>query len=317
MSFGVVAVLLIVFVSAHAAFFGPPGTDSTRQDFIVTPEQSLDAVSTALEEQGYVRYALVFRFAYLTGRGEASIRPGGYELAHDMDAWTVATILGQAPYLSWITIPAGVRKEEIADILVETLGWTEAQRMQWLSIDTNTSPELIEGVYYPDTYLIPSDQPPAEVAARLRGRFEEAFAPYAEQAAKKEIPWTTVVNLASLVEKEAAKNDKALVAGILWNRLNKDMLLQVDATLQYIAGSEEDWWPAPDVADKQASSSFNTYKYRGLPPHPIANPSLESIAAVLNPTKTACLYYIHDRRGTIHCATNYKAHVANVNRYLK
>lgn len=314
--FIVLAVLLVAFVSLHAALFGPPSTESARADFIVEPEESLDDVAAALEAEGYVRHAYVFRFAYTVARTDDSIRPGGYVLSPDMDAWTVAATLGRAPYLSWITVPVGSRKEEIAEILMRDLGWTESQRAEWLAA-TEASADLAEGVYFPDTYLIPSDQPPAQVAARLRGRFEEAFAPYAAIAADKGIPWTDVVTMASLVEKEAAKNDKALVAGILWNRIHKKMLLQVDATLQYIEGTEEDWWPQPDPADKATSSPFNTYKNVGLPPHPIANPSLDSIAAVLAPQKTTCLYYLHDNRGTIHCSPTYAGQKANVNRYLR
>lgn len=314
--FGVFAALLVAFVSLHALLFGPPTPDGTRAEFVVRPEHSLEEVAKALETEGYVRHGAVFAFAYALKRGEPTVRPGGYVLSRDMDTWTVAKTLGQKPYLSWITIPTGVRKEEIADILVDTLGWTAAEKDAWLAA-TASSPDTFEGVYYPDTYLIPSDQAPAEVAARFRGRFEEAFAPYAALAEEKGMAWTDVVNLASLVEKEAAKNDKALVAGILWNRLDRNMMLQVDATLQYIAGSEEDWWPLPDVADKATDSPYNTYKVAGLPKHPIANPSLESIEAVINPDKTACLYYLHDSRGRIHCSTTYKGHVANVNTYLK
>lgn len=314
--FLVFAAVLIIFVSAHAALFGPPGDNPARADFVVKPGETLQEVGANLEREGYVRHGYVFRFAYVVTRTDTSIRPGGYELAHDMDAWTVAATLGRAPYLSWISIPTGRRKEEVANILMESLGWTLGERSDWLAA-TEAYPDVTEGVYFADTYLIPSDQPPPQVAARLRGRFEEAFAPYAAQALEKKIPWTDVITLASLVEKEAAKSDKALIAGILWNRLNKHMLLQVDATLQYIEGAEGNWWPTPDPADKATSSPFNTYKNAGLPPHPIATPSLESIAAVLSPQKTSCLYYLHDAHGTIHCSPTYAGQKANVNRYLR
>jgi UPF0755 protein len=315
-AFFVFATLLVVFVSAHAALFGPPGTDPTRENFIVHPDETLEEVAAGLEAAGFIKHDYVFKFAYTFVRTDASIRPGGYTLARDMDVWTVGATLGRAPYLSWVTIPTGRRKEEVAGILMESLGWTRTEREEWL-LATEASADLVEGVYFADTYLIPSDQPPAQVVARFRGRFEEAFAPYAAKAAAKNIPWTDVVNLASLVEKESAKNDKALVAGILWNRINKNMMLQVDVTLQYIQGTEKDWWPAPDADLKATSSPFNTYKHVGLPPHPIASPSLESIAAVLNPDKTTCLYYLHDNYGRIHCSPNYKGHLANVNRYLR
>lgn len=314
--FGVIAVLLILFVSIYAMLFGPPGTDQTRTDFIVQPGETLPEVARALEEAGYIKYDYVFMLAYTFVRKDASIRPGGYKLARDMDVWMVGKILGQAPYLSWITIPEGKRKEEVADILMTSLGWTKQQRNEWL-LATETSDDLTEGVFFPDTYLIPSDQPPAQLVARLRGRFEEAFAPYAAEIAAKKLKWKDVVILASLVEKEAAKNDKALVAGILWNRIEKNMMLQVDATLQYIQGTEEKWWPLPNPALKATSSPFNTYRRVGLPPHPIASPSLDSIEAVLRPQKTSCLYYLHDDYGRIHCSPTYAGHKANVNRYLR
>ncbi len=308
--------LLTAALLLHSALFGPPSEDGLREDFIVEQDETLDEVAKELEDLGFVKYSYVFKFAYTFVRTDVSIRPGGYKLARDMDVWMIGKTLGQAPYLSWVTIPSGKRKEEVATILMESLGWTREQRQEWLSA-TELNTDINEGVYFPDTYLIPSDQPPAQLVARLRGRFEEAFAPYASEVVAKNVPWTDIITMASLVEKEAAKNDKALVAGILWNRINKNMKLQVDATLQYVQGTEEKWWPLPDPAEKDNASPFNTYKHVGLPPHPIASPSLASIEAVLRPQKTACLYYLHDDYGRIHCTTNYSAHKANVNRYLR
>ena len=311
-----IALLAVAAVLLHSALFGPPDQDPMRTEFIVTPDEPLEEIGAQLEQEGYVKYSLAFLFAYTAARGEGSIRPGGYELSRSMDVWTIAKVLGEAPYLSWITIPNGTRKEEIAEILTEDLGWTEVQKQEWLAAASTTS-ELADGVYYPDTYLIPSDQPPADIAARMRGRFAEVFAPYIAEATIQKLSWPDVDTLASLIEREAGKNDKALIAGILWNRIHKKMLLQVDATLQYFEGKEGNWWPQPDPADKTATSSFNTYKYVGLPPHPIANPSIESVEAVLHPAKTACLYYLHDTRGRIHCSTTYAGQKANVNLYLK
>lgn len=310
------ALLLIAVLLLHTALFGPPGKESTREDFIVEPGETIEEVARELEDKGFVKYDYVFKVAYTFIRSDASIRPGGYKLARDMDVWMIGKTLGEAPYLSWVTIPPGKRKEEVATILMDSLGWTKEQREEWLAA-TLLNTDISEGIYFPDTYLIPSDQAPAQLVARLRGRFEEAFAPYAAEVAAKKVPWTDIITLASLVEKEAAKNDKELVAGILWNRINKGMKLQVDATLQYIQGTEAKWWPLPDPALKSDPSPFNTYKYVGLPPAPIATPSLESIEAVLRPQKTSCLYYLHDDYGRIHCATNYGAHKTNINRYLR
>ena len=308
--------VLVVGALSFAHFFGPAGVDVARAEFIVAPEDTLLTVSEELEAQGLVRHAFAFRLAYRVLRADDSIRPGGYALASGMDTLAVAKKLGEAPYLSWVVIPEGRRKEEVADILMAALGWTPDQRQAWLAA-TNATSSLPEGVFYADIYLIPSDQDPAQVVERMRARFDEAVAPFATLAADDTLSFNEVITLASIVEREAAKNDKALVAGILRNRLDRGMLLQADATLQYLRGTEGDWWPQPDVEDKDDESLYNTYEHKGLPPAPIATPSLASIEAVLDPQATKCLYYLHDAYGRIHCSTNYEAHKANVNRYLK
>lgn len=301
----------------YARYFGPvSGTPQQAQEFVIAPDSEFETVAQELKALGFIRSMTAFRIAYAT-HGMRPMREGGYMLSSSMDVWTVADRLSQPPYLAWISFPPGWRKEQIADHLARRLGWSEEQKREFIDVHTATSPEHIEGVYFGDTYLIPSDQAPAQVAARLRDRFREAFAPYAAQTVEKNVTWTEAVIMASLIEREAAKGDKRLISGILWNRINDGMRLQVDATLQYIRGAEGAWWPQPDPADKDFDSPFNTYRYAGLPPHPIANPSIESIEAALNPEKTSCMYYLHDNNGQIHCSATYAGHVANVNRYLR
>ncbi len=317
LSFAVIALILILLALAYAFLFGPRGAPEVRPEFVVSPEDTLLTVSERLEDEGYVKYAGAVRFVYGLMRSDRTVRPGGYVLSPGMDAISLAKTLGQAPYLVWVDIPQAARKEEIGDFLQDALSWSETEREEWALATASTSGQLSEGVYFADTYLIPSDQPPAAIAARLRGRFEEVITPYALKAAEEGKSLKEVLILASLIEREAAKNDKALVAGILENRIDRGMLLQVDATLQYLAGDEQDWWPQPDVADKDTDSPYNTYIYAGLPPEPIATPSLASIEAALSPQPTKCLYYLHDAYGRIHCSTTYAAHKANVNRYLR
>lgn len=309
---------LVLFLLGYSYLFGPTDKFADTVEFYIEPESSVEGVAHTLERDGYVRSEFAFQLAYMSASKEGrKIRPGAYKISKSMDTWTVADTLTKRPYLAWIRVEPGMRKEQIADLLVEELGWTEAEREEWITVYTAPAPSFIEGVYYPDTYLIPSGEAPKAVADRMRSRFQEVFAPYANEALEKGMEWTDVVTLASIVEREAAKNDKELVAGILWNRVASDMLLQADATLQYIKGSEKNWWPVPKSEDKYLDSPFNTYKHLGLPPHPIANPSLDSIRAVLDAKSTNCLYYLHDPNGQIHCSTNYAGHVKNVNRYLR
>jgi UPF0755 protein len=316
---GISAFLLVAFVLLYSMEFGPVEQYAEKAQFIVTPGESVQAVADDLTKQGYVRGAWVFELSFLRETDGRGIREGGYEISKSMDALTIASALVEPPYYAWVKIPVGLRKEQIADLLTHALGWTKAEEIEFLTIDTNTSPNYVEGVYFPDTYLIPTDQPPAQVAARLRARFQEAFAPYADQAVKENISWPTVVTIASLIQREAGSAaDMPLISGIIQNRLHAGIPLAIDATLQYMEGtSTTGWWPAPNAAGSYPDSPFNTYKRKGLPPHPIANPGLAAIDAALNPSDTSCLFYIHDQKGVMHCSPTYKGQLANIQKYLK
>ncbi len=312
-----VVVLIVGSLLLYAQFFGPADPSAEAREFIVKPDASVFEITRELRQAGFVKSSTAFSIAYHIYDSGRGIQEGGYELSASMDTLTIAKTLTSAPYLAWVTFPSGWRKEQIADLLAKKLGWSEEERVHWITVDTAPSPDFTEGVYYGDTYLIPTDQTPSYVAGRLRGRFQDVFAPYATEAAQRGIAWQDVLIMASLIERESAKDDKHLVSGILWNRIHANMGLQVDATLQYIQGKKGNWWPVPTSADKKLDSPFNTYKYRGLPPHPIANPSLGSIEAALHPTKTNCVYYLHDNDGTIHCSPTYAGQVKNVRKYLK
>lgn len=310
-------VLLLGTLLVFAQYFGPANPYGETTEFIVKPDTSVFEVTRDLRRAGFVKSTTAFSIAYHIYDKGRGIQEGGYKLSSSMDTLQIAKALASPPYMAWVTFPSGWRKEQIAALLAKKLGWNAEEKKRWIEVDTVPSIDFAEGVYYGDTYLIPTDQSPAYVAARLRGRFQDVFAPYAREAARRGIPWTDVITMASLIEREASKSDRHLVAGILWNRIDVGMALQVDATLQYLRGGEGDWWPIPTPADKQIDSPFNTYKHKGLPPHPIANPSLESIEAALNPERTKCIYYLHDGNGTIHCSATYAGQISNVNRYLK
>lgn len=222
--------------------------------------------------------------------------------------------------MKWVVIPEGLRKEEIGEILAKTFNWSNEDLNKWSSTYTAMKFDYIEGVYFPDTYLIPTTESGLDIANRMIRRFDEKFAPYLPQFAKQNIIWTTGLRLTSIVQREAAgKEDMPLIAGILWNRLLKEMNLEIDATVQYARGkTDKGWWTPIKASDiTEIDSPYNTYKYKGLPPHPISNPGINAIEAVLNPTETDCLYYLHDNNRQIHCAKTYEEHKANIEKYLK
>jgi len=278
---------------------------------------TIDQTADSLLEQGFIKDKAVFIKAF--GEEGGMIDPGGYKLSKDMSAAQIAKVLRNKPYMKWIVIPEGLRKEEIAELLANALGWTAGQKEKWINTYTAMEYDYIEGVYFPDTYLIPVNEEPLDTAQRLQAKFNEKFAVFLPKFNSQNIKWTTGLTFASIVQREAADaSDMPLIAGILWNRLDQNMALNVDATLQYVRGNTgKGWWASIGVADKQTDSPYNTYLNKGLPPHPICNPGITAIEAILDPVQTDCLYYLHDADRVIHCAKTYEEHLENIEKYLK
>lgn len=220
------------------------------------------------------------------------------------------------PYMRYVKIPEGLRQEQVADIYEKVLAWNQSDREQFL--DSN-----LEGYYFPGTYFLPIDASGGEVKQVMAKKFDQTVNPRIEQSKssvlKNKINTDTAVKIASLIQREAAgKQDMNIISGIIWNRLFNGMSLDLDATLQYAKGSDDNgWWPQVVPNDKKIQSPFNTYKNKGLPPSPISNPGLLAIEAAYNPVKTDALFYFHDKNRQIHTSKTYKEHVAKINQFLK
>jgi UPF0755 protein len=211
------------------------------------------------------------------------------------------------PRVKYINIPSGWRKEQVADALAKQMNWPASEK-KWFTE---------EGYYYPGTYIISSKKNAREISAMMIERFEKNISNNYPTSTAEKVPLTIALKIASLIEREAAgKNDMRLISGVIWNRYFIGMPLEIDATLQYAKGNEKNgWWPKVKPADKNIKSPYNTYKNIGFPPTPIANVSLTSIQAALNPKKTNCLYYLHDKDGNFHCSDTYEKHKDNIKKY--
>ena len=315
--------LLVVgasFLLISSLLFSPPQpTDQKVELFTIAMKTKEPELIDRLTEQGLIKNSWAFDLALTIKGKHNTIEQGGYYLSKGMNVWQIIEKFSLGPELKWVIIPEGLRKEQIGELLAETFGWNQQDIDDWNEKYTRTKYDYIEGVYFPDTYLIPTTEKNYEVAERMINRFNEQFAPYFDTFTQKNIMWTTGVRLASIIQREAAgKEDMPLIAGILWNRLDDDMKLEVDATVQYARGKTEGgWWASIKPEDKEIDSPYNTYMYKGIPPHPIANPGLDAIEAVLNPEETDCLYYLHDNNKQIHCAKTYEEHKENIEKYLK
>lgn len=314
-------IALVVTMTVLTFFLNPfkaPSSDNKEYIFTVSGDPDDEVISLKLAEGGFIRSMYAFDLALTLKGKRGEISEGGYYLPKNMDTWRMIEELSAGPDLKWVTVVEGMRKEQIGEKLQEALEWTDGELENWNETYTAMTFDYVEGVYFPDTYLIPVSESGLKIANRMINNFNEKFAPYSEKFAKKDIIWTTGLKLASLIQREAGgTSDMKLISGILWNRLEASQRLEVDATVQYAKGKTDGkWWPQVSGSDIQSiDSPYNTYKNKGLPPHPIANPGIVAIEAALNPQETDCFYYLHSRR-QIYCSKTYEEHLENIEKYL-
>lgn len=305
--------LLILIPLGYIVFQILPTSFSNEQiHFVIPLETKQVEIIRRLKSENFIRNEKIFSFILSIIRFPGAIEPGAYQLSRNMNTFQIADILLNHPYQKWIVLVPGLRIEQVAERLAKKFNWDSAKTKEFLSAGK-------EGYMYPDTYLLNTDYSPSDVARRLIANFNEKFdSKIRQDLLNQDVRNDTAVKIASLIERESGGDeDKALIAGIIWNRLDKGMRLQIDATIQYVLGTPNDWWPMVKPPNMKTESPYNTYLYKGLTPGPICNPSLASIKAATYPSETNCIFYLHDRAKQIHCAVTYEEHLNNIEKYLK
>ena len=278
-------------------------------------------VATLLARRGIIGARLPFELLARLKREQSSMKAGEFRFAaHRTPAEVLAQIVsGGEQVATWVTIPEGFTATEIADALAaQRLGRATALRAAFLHgslvLDGTRTPSL-EGYLFPDTYLVPLAAGPAAIAKIMTDEFRAQLPPDAAARAKRYgLTVPQVVTLASLVEREAkADDERALMAGVYYNRLRLHMPLEVDATIEYTFAHHKD---VITYADLRRDSPYNTYEHAGLPPTPIANPGRPSLLAAFHPQPSPYLYYVYKGNGHSAFARTLSEHNANVARYL-
>ncbi len=316
------AIFIILVMALTAAgiyyLFTPPQPQITQKTTVVIPKgASLKMISAKLYAARLIRSAWLFELVARQQGLTSKFQAGSFELSPNMTMQQLALKLTQGTNDLWVTIPEGWRMEEIADVLAQNKELTAFDRAEFVKLT-----EDLEGQLFPDTYLIPREVTAQAVVNMLTSTFEKKVGrelPEFVQLTQEEQNKTLI--LASLLQREGrGSQEMKHIAGILTNRLDKKMPLQVDATLQYAKGydaQEKTWWPYPTMVDRKTPSLFNTYQNLGLPPRPICNPGIVAIEAALSPQTTTDLYYIHDNQGVIHYARTLDEHNRNISTYLR
>lgn len=317
-SVGIAILLALASLASYAWYLIQPVDPSDRalQQFVIPKGQSISRIGERLAETGLIKHKLLFRYV-VTSKGLANqIQAGSFMLSPSMSVHQIASALTEGTEDVWVTILEGWRAEEIAEYLEgEDLALFDGE--EFLTLVAST-----EGQLFPDTYLVPKQTTASDMHTLLINTFEDkVLQALEEEISTNEKPFDQILVMASLVEREARDFEQMRhVAGILWNRIELGMPLQVDATLQYAKGKNpgtDNWWSPPSAQDKTVDSPYNTYANPGLPPAPIANPGLNAIKAALDPLEVDDVFYLHTPSGEFYFAQTLEEHNANVNRYLR
>lgn len=296
---------------------GPIDKNGKTTNFVVPQNKVNFNLADSLFENKLIKDKRAFLFLKDNFFKNIEVKEGGYYLSQSLNSWQILEKLSGKQDLMWVNIYFCPRKEQVGEKLASTLGWDNEKLDQWNNLFKNT--EYYEGVFYPDTYLIPVNETAEEVASRFIRNFDTKISTLSDDYINKNIKWTTGLKIASLIAREAAgREDMHLISGIIWNRLNQDMRLQIDATMQYTLGKNENgsWWGSIDLEQKRKDSPYNSYLHKGLPPTPICSPNIEYIEAALNPTETDCIFYLHDRNKKIYCSETYEEHKEKIRLHL-
>ena len=281
--------------------------------FVIRPGENLNDIANNLADQKLIRNKIVFYLVVKRFGIERNIQAGDFRLSPAMNTPELAKSLTHGTLDVWMTILEGMRKEEVAQVVAQSLNIPEIEFLKYAR----------EGYLFPDTYLVPKNATAAAVIKIFEDNFNRRFTEeLREKARNKGFTVEQVITLAALVEREARlAEDRQKVASVLLKRLENNMKLDIDATVQYLLGyqpEEKSWWKKElTLADLKVDSPYNTYKNAGLPPGPIANPGLASIKAVVEAdTDTPYLYYVSDISGRLHFAETLEEHNENIRKYL-
>ncbi len=296
---------------------------------VITPGLGSRKIGELLRQKGVIQSKWAF-VTYVSLTGTASqLKPGTYIFTETTIPEIARDLIEGANREVAITIPEGWNTRDIADYLEQqkimlaknfmqathdTLG--EKFNKGFSFLNDRPGKLGLEGYLFPDTYRIYRTASAEEIIQKMLQNFGKKLSSDLQKEIKNQDKTIfEIITMASLIEKEVATDeDRALVSGILWKRIAKDIPLQVDATIAYITGKNT---TKILVAETKIDSPYNTYKYKGLPKGPIANPGIAAIKAAIYPTDSPYLYYLSTPEGKTVFSKTLEEHNAAKAKYLK
>ena len=300
----------------------PASTSPVEQVVTIEPGMTLRQVSNFLADRKLLDEPSAFvLYTYLQGK-QNRIQAGEYRFSPSVPPWKILESLTNGTAILYtVTIPEGYRITEIAELL-EKKGLvnkeafiTETRNKKLMKALQIPSGDSLEGYLYPETYKFTKGVGAKKIVQTLIDTFRERVQKpeLMQQANAGKLTFHEIVTLASLIEKETGLGaERKLISSVFHNRLARKMRLQTDPTVIYAMVNFDGNIRKKDLS---IDSPYNTYKYFGLPPGPIASPGLESIRAALEPDHSDYLYFVSRKNGSHQFSTNYKDHNRAVQKY--
>jgi len=274
-------------------------------------------IAHLLRQNRLIRDELAFGVALRQWGFAGKLRAGYYRLSPRMSGEEIARTIAEGRIAkAKVTIPEGFTVAQIGEKL-EKEGLCTAEEFLEAANPATVSQlgfslegNSLEGYLFPDTYVIEYGTTPADIVRQIVADWGRQVASGLKWDFKQSNSGgrtrSEIMTIASMIEREAQiGKDRPLIASVIYNRLRKGMRLQIDATVIYALGAHR---PRLTYRDLQVDSPFNTYRYRGLPPHPICNPGLPSIRAALHPAQTDYLFYVARHDGSHVFTRTYEEH---------
>lgn len=325
-------ILIIVFVAALifcmpyiTEFFSSSDREGENIEFVIESGESVSSIAKRLKENNLIKNENVFILKIKLDNAGQKIQKGTFSLNTGMSLKTLINALTTSAIgkTFTLTIPEGYSIEQIAQKLSDMDIFTYDEFISALDDDYNYAflkniPKKdykykLQGFLFPQTYEFLEDTTAHHVIDTLLAEFEKQ---YSQIGDVKNINYDTII-LASLVERESKlDSERDTIAGVIKNRLNKDMLLQIDASVVYFLSDGLYNVDKVYYKDLEKNSYYNTYKYKGLPIGPICNPGIKSLKAALMPAHHDYLYYHTDetKKDGSHIFTkNYQDHLSTQN----
>lgn len=323
--------ILTVYLSTNfSSLTTSAGDDATPVTFSVPAGATAAQVTQALATAKLVENAQLLNL-YLRYRGQDdAIEAGDFILRQTMTPLEIATALTDAAARDVrVLVIEGWRLEQVGESIatnaqlsvayadfIALAGPNAARPLNYAVLQEIPPSASLEGFLFPDTYIVHPSADAKDLIGRMLANFESHVPDdYRANIARRGLTLYQAVTIASLIEREAVQDDeRPVIASVILNRLVIGQPLQIDATVQYIIATSDNWWPPVVGLDFRAiEDPYNTYFVTGLPAGPIANPRAASLLAVASPADTNYLYYRArcDGSGRHNFAATYEEHLAN------